>query len=566
MKWFASLALAKKMFVAPIFLLVGLGLVSAISLITVNQQKVALDTLNNVQIKAFADMADVKDTLSSGQLALYALMNIVANDSDATRINALLEEANAELKSVVTKFEALDLSALGNDELLALQQEAIEHARQFQDAALSTSDMAIIDVTVANITLNTTVERFRVLEKDVAALNQAVDRLRGEATLATLEGVGEAERLLLIIVTVVAVVGILINWLVSRMISRPVVQMIGSMTALAAGDTAVEVPDTARRDEIGKMAQALAVFRRNITDMQRMEEEKVDHERRETEAKRASMNALANDFEARFVGIVETVASSSSRMQGTARSMSAVAESTRERAAEVATAAGNASNNVQTAASAAEEMAASIGEINRQVREAAEVSNQANAEAVRSNDSVKGLAEAAARIGEVIDLIRGIAEQTNLLALNATIEAARAGEAGKGFAVVASEVKNLATQTAKATEDISGQIAGMQAATGHAVDAIKAISGTIGRIKLISDTITAAVNEQGLATQEIAASTQQAARGTEEVGETISVVAQAASETGGAAQEVLGVAEEMSENAQILRTQVEEFLNRVRAA
>ncbi len=566
MNWFANLALAKKMFVTPVILLVGLGIVSVISFLAINQQRTAIEELSHVQIKAFADMGEIKESLADAQLSLYGLMTTATNESDTDKINAQFEKTMVDLKAVVPAFEALDLSKLGNPDLAKLQADAVAHASEYQEAALGTADMATLDVATASIFMNDAIQLHSVLVSDVDNLNKAVDDLRIAATDATLAGAQEALQLFLITVAAVAFVGLALNWLISRMIAGPIIHIIGSMTALADGNSDVEVPVSERRDEIGQMAKALEVFRQNAIEVERMEQEKIERERLAAEEKRESMNALADQFEAELMGIVETVTSSSQRMQSTAQSMSSVAEQTQHQATAVADAAESASSNVQTAASAAEEMSASIGEINRQVGESADISNQANAEALRSNESVRGLADAASKIGEVIELISGIAEQTNLLALNATIEAARAGEAGKGFAVVASEVKNLATQTAKATEEIGSQIAGMQSATGDAVEAIQSISETIGQIKDISDTISGAMNEQGVATQEIAASTQQAAAGTAEVGLTINDVAKAASDTGTAAKEVLEVAVDLSDHAQTLRDQVEGFLQEVRAA
>jgi len=166
----------------------------------------------------------------------------------------------------------------------------------------------------------------------------------------------------------------------------------------------------------------------------------------------------------------------------------------------------------------------------------------------------------------VVELINTIAGQTNLLALNATIEAARAGDAGRGFAVVASEVKALAEQTAKATGEISQQIAGIQGATQESVNAIKEISGTIERLAEISSAIAAAVEEQGAATQEISRNVQQAARGTQQVSSNISDVQRGAGETGAASSQVLSAAQSLSGDSHRLKLEVGKFLDSVRAA
>ena len=233
----------------------------------------------------------------------------------------------------------------------------------------------------------------------------------------------------------------------------------------------------------------------------------------------------------------------------------------------MAAASEQATTNVQTVAAATEEMSSSVGEIGRQVSASRPRSPSARSvEAEKTNAEVQGLAEAASKIGEVVNLISDIAEQTNLLALNATIEAARAGEAGKGFAVVASEVKTLASQTAKATEEIAAQIGAIQGAVGGSVEAIKGIGKTIAEISEIATTIASAVEEQGAATQEISRNVQEAAQGTSEVTENISGVNQAAGETGAAAGQVLSAAQELSRQSETLRTEVERFLIDVKAA
>lgn len=275
---------------------------------------------------------------------------------------------------------------------------------------------------------------------------------------------------------------------------------------------------------------------------------------------------LADNFEAEIGAVVQSVATAAARLQSSARQLAAAAETSNSEAAAVADAGGQASGEVQAVAAAAEEMATSVDEVTRQVAEAAQVAGRAVAEARATDTTVRGLAEAAARIGDVVRLIGDIAGQTNLLALNATIEAARAGEAGKGFAVVASEVKNLAGQTAKATEDIGRQIAEMQAATTSAVEAIRGIGMTVERTAEIATAIAAAVEEQGAATREIARSAAQVAEGTGTVARRIAGVRQAAGETGEAAAGVLEAADGLAGQSDTLQLKAAEFLKSVRAA
>jgi methyl-accepting chemotaxis protein len=256
----------------------------------------------------------------------------------------------------------------------------------------------------------------------------------------------------------------------------------------------------------------------------------------------------------------------SDRMLGASTQLTAAADSASERTVGAATASDDASAHVRDIASAAEQLAASVLEIDRQVTQANSIAVKAIGEAEWTNKAVNELNEAAGRIGDVIKLITDIAEQTNLLALNATIEAARAGVAGRGFAVVANEVKALAGQTARATEDISAQIAGMQQATSRSIEAIGAIEHTISEIGHSSSAIAAAVTEQGAATQEIARSVETASRRTIETAGEVGRVGEATAATRQSAGTVKAVAAELGNVATRVRGQVDQFFHKLRSA
>ncbi|UKJ72110.1 globin-coupled sensor protein [Azospirillum brasilense] len=286
----------------------------------------------------------------------------------------------------------------------------------------------------------------------------------------------------------------------------------------------------------------------------------------EQESKRAILNQLADSMEGSVRGIADNTVAASDEMKGNAQRMAQIAAATNRQSLAVAAAAEQASANVQTVAAASEQLTSSIAEISRQVAQSSQVARGAVAEAERTNATVNGLVDAAQRIGAVLQLINSIAGQTNLLALNATIEAARAGEAGKGFAVVAQEVKNLANQTAKATEDISIQIASIQEVARGSAEALSGIGATIGSINDIVITVSAAVEQQTAATQEIVRNVQEAARGTRSVTDTIGAVTSGASETGSLAEEVLGSAGNLHRESDRLRESVDLFMQRIRAA
>jgi methyl-accepting chemotaxis protein len=285
-----------------------------------------------------------------------------------------------------------------------------------------------------------------------------------------------------------------------------------------------------------------------------------------TEQRIERFRTNADTFERNIRGIVESVATASRELQQSAETMLGTAETTSRQSDAATGAAGQASHNVATVASAAEELSASIAEIDRRMAQSAAIAAKAHEEAGQTNGMVQGLAQAAQKIGDVIALINSIASQTNLLALNATIEAARAGEAGKGFAVVANEVKSLANQTAKATEEISGQIGAMQAATDKAVEAIRHIGTTIEEINRIFAEITHSVEEQRSATQEIARNVQEAASSTSHVSSNIDKVSEAAIDTRAASSQVLEAAKELNGQSTLLHTEVDTFLVTVRAS
>jgi len=354
-------------------------------------------------------------------------------------------------------------------------------------------------------------------------------------------------------------------YLTNRSIVPPILKMVGAMGQLAGGDHSVEIPATDKKDEIGLMARAVLIFKENMIKAKELAAKEADAIK-DRVARAARVNELTHAFDADITTALRSVASASTELQETASSMTATAEETSNQATAVAAATEEASTNVQTVAAASEELASSVTEISRQVAQSAAIARKAVVEADRTNATVQGLFKDATSIGDVVKLISEIASQTNLLALNATIEAARAGEAGRGFAVVAAEVKNLAEQTAKATDQISAQVSSIQTSSSGAVSAIKGISATINEMSEIASAIAGAVEEQGSATQEIARNVQQAALGTGEISSNVSGVQQAAGETGAAAHQVLHASGELSRQSETIRGQVESFLSNIKAA
>ncbi len=318
--------------------------------------------------------------------------------------------------------------------------------------------------------------------------------------------------------------------LVRKMVAKPLSASVQLANKIAANDLTSPDLQIAAEDEIGEASAALNRMKNNLREV---------------------IQSIA--------GTSATVASASEELSNTSQQITANSEETSAQARVVSDAAVQVSQNLQTVATGAEEMGASIKEIAKNATEAAKVATSAVKVAETTTATVTKLGDSSTEIGQVIKVITSIAQQTNLLALNATIEAARAGEAGKGFAVVANEVKELAKETAKATEDISRKIEAIQTDTKASVEAITIISGVINEINGISNTIATAVEEQNATTNEMARNVSEAARGSGEITNNISGVAQAAESTSRGAGDTQKAAQQLVETSAELRRLVEQF-------
>ncbi|PKU23484.1 methyl-accepting chemotaxis protein [Telmatospirillum siberiense] len=365
--------------------------------------------------------------------------------------------------------------------------------------------------------------------------------------------------LVLLTIGICAVLSVLFE----RRVLTPLAILTRVIVRLSSGDRDADVPSQEFSGEMSKLAGEIATLCANARQAAALAEENAANQR-DRERHTVEIEKVCSGFYGESRDLIAGMSDSARQAVAQARSTEDMAADVKSRVSAAATSASQASSGVETVAAAAEEMAASISEITSQVSRVSEVASRAVAEVDDASRRIAGLEEATSRIGDILRLITDIAGQTNLLALNATIEAARAGDAGKGFAVVAGEVKALATQTAKATDEISGQIGAIQKMTGDSVHSIRNVGATIGQIDEFASAVSAAVQQQGQTTKEIARSVQGAAENTREVSEAVAHAADVMSRTEQASQDLVAHMDTLGQRAESLTGGLARFLGEVR--
>jgi methyl-accepting chemotaxis protein len=564
MAWFGNLRIRWKVLLAPAFLILVLIGIGTYVLKTQWENQATLQQLMSGPVRQAEAVADFTASAWAVQTRLYHLASIASNEVSRDNMEAISDLAETSMIDLSAKL--LALAPLNKGDTAEAMGKLKDAVGKFSKQASVILQIVQTDPGSVPATLSAAQRSFSEIGEQTEFLSQLSKQARDRRVVSVDMRLDEQGMLLRIMMVIAVLVGCAVSLLVSRAITKPITLISDAIQQIAGGDFDVNVPATRQRDEVGMIAGAVVSLRESSREAATLRQRQESAKEESEAERRAAREMLAADFEHQMKGVMEAVAEATRLVGENAGNVATIATQAGSRTSAVADAAQAASSGAELIAASSEEMSSSIAEISRQVGIARDFSREAVDHAGGSSNIIKSLADSAQRITDVVKLISDIAEQTNLLALNATIEAARAGEAGRGFAVVASEVKVLAAQTAKATGEIHAQVASIQTATSEAVKSTEAIVGDISKISEITMAIASAVEEQDAVTRDIASSIETSSNSSRQVTSDISELDTAVAATGKASRDMLTAVKMLDQQAHNLNTAADTFLRGLRAA
>jgi len=547
---------------APAIVLLALLVMAAAAIYFLQASANSVHELNDIAFERYHQASDLVDATQNAHRLLLKTLSIAAMESDRIRLSESVQASFAAEDAIADQLLKVEEQFQGEDRVAQIRP-AFEGYRK---AAKDVLDVAQSDPASATLL---TFAADRAADNLLSLLEQFkvdADLIRSQSSGRTIDLVTKGRLWLLMILGVALLLSAAAASLVTRSIVSPILELTDVIRLIASGKTDVSIPGLGRRDEIAVIAQATKLCRDGMVTAAQLTAERESEQRKVRKKRRETVEALAERFQASAGELVSTLLSAAAALRSNAETMARATESTGKSALEVKLVSEQAFRNVSDVARATEELSISIGEIDKKFDRSTAISETAVAGATRTDAAVVALVTDAGKVGEVVQLIKRVAAQTNLLALNAAIEAARAGAAGKGFSVVANEVKGLAAQTAKATEEIGARVSQIQATVRDSVGELRSIASTIVQMQSIAGEIGESVQQQTTATHEIARNAQLVANSTREVTQTVVAIEEASNRSGDVASQVLEAAVVLSRHADKLATEVGQFIAGVRSA
>jgi methyl-accepting chemotaxis protein len=550
-------------FAVVLLCLIGMGITVHL---TSNQVARNLQALSASNLPTRSAAAALNNAVIAAHLRVFRYVSWASNGVNANLLHDLRGKIEADLMVVNQNFKELSarrgLNAIDGKDLDVLKVKIDKYEHTAKDVL----DVGTTDAAMATMMLGQTDDSFTSIEHDVRKLLTTI-AAQSDSIVQNLSDSGSSETFYFGIALISCfVLSIAAIAFIARSIIRPISSITQAMQTLSSGNTEVMLDYHGRNDEIGRMMEAIEIFRRNALEIQAMHAAQREADERRTSKRQEEMTGLAQEFEGSVKQIAGHLVEAVTVVQTNAEAMAMAAAGTRTKSGATVQAVVNTRGHVETVAQAASELSRTIEELARRTSEVFELTNDTAERSESASAELAKLATSVEQILPITDLIQGIAAQTNLLALNATIEAARAGAAGKGFAVVASEVKTLAQQSGKATDEIAQKISAVRETCAAVVATISEIIKAIKNVNVFATEISTGIDQQAAETAGIFASAQSAANSSRAVAENIVELNGHADATYVASNEVLDTTKQLFAHTSGVQTNVEKFLRHVRSA